>query len=52
MSRNEADREDLLREATALVNRIELQLEDADESWVVGFRRNDAASDARCVLTH
>ena len=44
MSRNEADREDLLREATALVNRIELQLEDADEAWVVGFRRNDAAS--------
>lgn len=44
MSRNEADREDLMREATALVERIELEIPGANEPWVVGFRKNGAAS--------
>jgi hypothetical protein len=48
MARHEAPREDLLAEATALVERIELQLLGADETVVdpivVGFRANGAAS--------
>jgi len=44
MSRSEADREDLLREATALVERTELQLPGYEEPVVVGFRRDGAAS--------
>lgn len=46
MAREESDREDLLREATALVERIELGLINADSSKhiVVGFRSNGAAS--------
>jgi hypothetical protein len=44
MARHEADREDLLREATALVERVELEIEGADEPVVVGFRRNGAVS--------
>jgi hypothetical protein len=46
MARYEADREDLLREATALVERIELAVADDPkvDHVVVGFRRNGAAS--------
>lgn len=46
MARYEADREDLLREATALVERIELAaLDDPNaDHVVVGFRRSGAAS--------
>ena len=44
MSRQESDREDLLREATALVERVELRLSSQEESIVVGFRRDGAAS--------
>ncbi len=43
MAREESDREDLLREATALVERAEIQLKDG-ESIVVGFRRDGSAS--------
>ena len=39
MARNSEDREDILREATALVERVELQLEDWPEPVVIGFRR-------------
>lgn len=44
MSQHEQDREDLLREATALVERVELQLPGYAEPIVIGFRRNGAAS--------
>ena len=46
MARDESDREDLLREATALVERIELAPADAadDEHIVAGFRRDGALS--------
>ncbi len=44
MARNEQDREDLMREATALTRRIELQLPDEPDPWVVGFRRGGEAS--------
>ncbi len=44
MARNEQDREDLLREATALVERIEFELPGSDETIVVGFRRDGSAS--------
>jgi len=44
MSREEHDREDLLREAKALVARVELQLPGNAGTWVVGFRRDGAAS--------
>jgi hypothetical protein len=44
MSRQEFDREDLLREATALVERIELSLPNQPESIVAGFRRDGSAS--------
>ena len=44
MAREERDREDLLREATALVQRVELQLPLASDSVVIGFRRSGAAS--------
>jgi hypothetical protein len=44
MSREEYDREDLLREATALVQRVELQLAGHPETWIVGFRRDGAGS--------
>jgi hypothetical protein len=43
MARQEQDREDLLREATALVERVEFLLPDLN-SVVVGFRRNGCAS--------
>ncbi|MBI2479263.1 MAG: hypothetical protein HYV60_11705 [Planctomycetia bacterium] len=44
MARQEHDREDLMREATALVRRVELQLPGLADSWVVGFRRGGQAS--------
>ncbi|MCH8923097.1 MAG: hypothetical protein IIA67_08125, partial [Planctomycetes bacterium] len=44
MSRAEQDREDLLAEATALVERVELSLSEADDHVVVGFRRHGCAS--------
>jgi hypothetical protein len=44
MARHEADREDLLREATAMPRRIELQLSQFPESVFIGFRGNGAAS--------
>lgn len=44
MARHEQDREDLLREATALLERAEIQLLGVAEPVVIGFRRNGAAS--------
>lgn len=44
MARHEADREDLLREATALVDRVELRTNDEPEPVVVGFRRSGCGS--------
>jgi hypothetical protein len=44
MSRRESDREDLLREATALVQRMELNVAGLAEPIVVGFRRDGSAS--------
>lgn len=44
MARQEEDREDLLREATALVERAELHTASEAEAVVVGFRRDGAAS--------
>jgi hypothetical protein len=44
MARRETDREDLLREATALVERIELRVVGFDEPIVAGFRRDGSAS--------
>ena len=40
MARDEQDREDLLAEATALVERASLRLPDEAEETVVGFRRD------------
>jgi hypothetical protein len=42
--RIEADREDLLAEATALVDRVELVVEGFADPIVVGFRRQGGAS--------
>ena len=46
MAREERDREDLLREATALVERVELApaIDPAGEHVVIGFRADGAAS--------
>ena len=44
MAHYEADREDILREATALVERVELVIPGCAESVVMGFRRNGSAS--------
>ncbi|HEY2827990.1 MAG TPA: hypothetical protein VGJ04_10350 [Pirellulales bacterium] len=44
MAREEQAREDLLREATALVERVEMAVEGNDETVVAGFRRDGAAS--------
>jgi hypothetical protein len=51
MAREESSREDLLREATALVERIELRVSDPicapgdrDDHIIVGFRDNGSAS--------
>lgn len=44
MARQEQDREDLLREATALVHRVEIRLANHPDLIVVGFRRNGSGS--------
>ena len=44
MARQESDREDLLREATALVERAELRLAGQPEPITVGFRRDGSLS--------
>jgi hypothetical protein len=44
MARYEQDREDILREATALVERVELSIPDCTEPIVAGFRRDGSAS--------
>lgn len=44
MARHESDREDLLRQATALVERAELSLPGGSEAIVVGFRKDGSAS--------
>ena len=44
MARHEEDKEDLMREATALVQRVELTLPATGETCVIGFRRDGAAS--------
>jgi hypothetical protein len=44
MSRQEHEREDLLREATALVERIELSIPGHSEPIFIGFRKEGAAS--------
>ncbi|MAZ95396.1 MAG: hypothetical protein CMJ73_05135 [Planctomycetaceae bacterium] len=40
MARHQEDREDILREATALVERVELDIDDLEDPVVVGFRRD------------
>jgi len=44
MARHEHNREDLLRDATALVERIELKVDAFDEPVFVGFRDNGCGS--------
>lgn len=44
MARNEADREDLMREAVALTERVELLVPGFDELITIGFRSNNAMS--------
>ena len=44
MARHESEREDLLREATALVERVELTILEFEEPVIIGFRREGAAS--------
>ena len=44
MARREQDREDILAEATALVERVELQIAGETDPIVVGFRRNPATA--------
>lgn len=44
MARQEQDREDLLREATALVERVELQCDGFPDPVVLGFRRSGEGS--------
>lgn len=44
MARKEQDREDLLREATALVERAEVRTASEPETVVIGFRRDGCAS--------
>ncbi|HIF31990.1 MAG: hypothetical protein ABGX07_14770 [Pirellulaceae bacterium] len=44
MARQTSDREDLLRDATGLVERIELQVPESKESIVAGYRKNGALS--------
>lgn len=44
MAREESDREDILREATALVERAELRIDGVAEPLVFGFRANGALS--------
>lgn len=44
MARHESDREDILREATALAERAELRLPGESDPVVIGFRAGGAAS--------
>jgi hypothetical protein len=44
MARHESDREDLLREATALVERTELRVAGEQEPVTAGFRRDGSCS--------
>src|SRR5690349_14124535 len=44
MAHRESDREDLLREATALVERAEIRIPSEPEPVIIGFRRDGAAS--------
>ena len=44
MARREQDREDLLAQAKALVERVSLRIEGEREETVVGFRRDGSAS--------
>lgn len=44
MAKQEHDREDLLREATALVERAEFTIDGYDDPIVVGFRRDGSPS--------
>lgn len=44
MARHEADREDLIREAVALQERIELSVDGFDDVVTIGFRSNRAMS--------
>ncbi len=44
MALHDSNREDLLREATALVERVEFTIPPGTDPIVVGFRRNGAAS--------
>lgn len=44
MAREEEDREDLLREATALVERVELAVDGIADHVVIGFRRTGEVS--------
>jgi hypothetical protein len=44
MSQHQQNREDLLREATALVERVELKVPGLAENVVMGFRRGGGAS--------
>jgi hypothetical protein len=44
MARQESDREDLLREATALIERAELHASGGGETVTAGFRRDGSAS--------
>src|SRR5688500_7447259 len=44
MARHESDREDILREAAALVERAELVVPGENEPVVIGFRTGGAAS--------
>jgi len=44
MPRRESDREDLLREATALIQRAELKIPQFDDPIVVGFHKDGSAS--------
>jgi hypothetical protein len=44
MARQEQDREDLMREAVALVDRVELSVDGSDQLVTIGFRSNSAMS--------
>jgi hypothetical protein len=44
MALEESDREDILREATALVERAELKIAGRAEAVIIGFRRDGSAS--------
>jgi hypothetical protein len=44
MARQEADREDLIREAVALPERVELRVPGFDDLITIGFRANSAMS--------